>query len=82
MNKPGGKYQKAVEYLYDFGMRVQYRFRNDNKVWNSADSPSFLWDFVDYRIKPSELKSEIKFAKSILRARKWKHKKPLIRISE
>lgn len=44
-----------------------------DKVWSSADRPSFLWDFVDYRIEPSELKHEAKFAKTILRARKWKH---------
>lgn len=77
MNKQSRKYQRAVEYLHSIGMKVQYRFRNgDNgdKVWNPATGPSFLWDFVEYRIKPSELKHEVKFAKTILRARKWKHK--------
>ena len=67
------KYQKAVEYLHGIGMKVQYRFRNGDKgKWNPAKRPSFLWDFVEYRIKPSELKYEVKFAKTILRARKWK----------
>lgn len=72
MNTQSRKYQKAVEYLHSIGMRVQYRFRNGDKVWNPAKSPSFLWDFVEYRINPSELKYEVKFAKTILRARKWK----------
>jgi len=73
MNKQSRKYQKAVEYLHDIGMKVQYRFRNGDKAWNPAARPSFLWDFVEYRIKPSELKSEVKFAQTILSARKWKH---------
>lgn len=72
MSKQSKKYQKAVEYLHNIGMKVQYRFRNGDKVWNPAARPSFLWDLVDYRIKPSELKHEVKFAKTILRARKWK----------
>jgi len=73
MNKQSRKYQKAVEYLYDIGMKVQYRFRNGDKAWNPAAKPFFLWDFVEYRIKPSELKSEVKIAQTILSARKWKH---------
>ena len=74
MNKQNRKYQKAVEYLHDIGMKVQYRFRNGDKAWNPAARPSFLWDFVEYRINPSELKHEVKFAETILRARKWKRK--------
>lgn len=75
MSKPCRKYQKAVEYLHGIGMKVQYRFTYVNELkgkWNPAKRPSFLWDFVKYRIKPSELKHEVKFAKTILRARKWK----------
>lgn len=72
MSRQSRKYQKAVEYLYSIGVKVQYRFINGDKVWSSADRPSFLWDTVEYRIKPSELKHEVKFAKTILRARKWK----------
>jgi len=74
MNTQSRKYQKAVEYLYSIGMNVQYRFINEDKAWNPAKRPFFLWDFVEYRINPSELKHEVKFAKTILRARKWKHK--------
>jgi len=74
MNTQSRKYQKAVEYLYSIGMNVQYRFINGDKVWNPATEPSFLWDFVEYRINPSELKHEVKFVKTILRARKWKRK--------
>ena len=74
MNMQSKKYQKAVEYLHSIGMRVQYRIRNGDKVWNPAARPSFLWNFVEYRVKPSELKHEVKFAKTILRAQKWKHK--------
>ena len=74
MSKQSRKYQKAVEYLYSVGMSVQYRLINGDKVWNPAKRPSFLWDFVEYRINPSELKYEVKFAKTILRARKWKRK--------
>lgn len=74
MNKQSRKYQKAVEYLYSVGMSVQYRLINGDKVWNPAARPSFLWDFVEYRIKPSELKHEVKFAETILRAKKWKRK--------
>lgn len=70
MNKQSRKYQKAVEYLHSIGMRVEYRFRHEDMQWNPAAKPSFLWDFIDYRIEPSELKSEVKFAKSIMRA--WK----------
>lgn len=74
MNTQSRKYQKAVEYLYSIGMNVQYRFINGDKVWNPATGPSFLWDFVEYRINPSELKHEVKFAETILRARRWKRK--------
>lgn len=73
MSKQSKKYQKAVEYLHGIGMKVQYRFINGDKVWNPAKRPSFLWDFVEYRINPNELKHEVKFAKTILRARKWKY---------
>jgi len=47
MSKPRGKYQKVVEYLHGIGMKVQYRFRNGDKVWNPAARPSFLWAFLD-----------------------------------
>ena len=75
MSTQSKKYQKAIEYLHGIGMKVQYRFINELKgKWNPAKRPSFLWDFVEYRINPSELKHEVKFAKTILRARKWKRK--------
>lgn len=73
MNVRSRKYQKAVEYLYNIGMKVQWRMRSsENKTWMAAQRPSFLWDMVDYRIDPEELKHEVKFAKCILTAHKGK----------
>lgn len=67
--KKGRKYQKAVEYLYSVGMSVQFRITGsaDDTGWVTAGSPSFLWDRVEYRIKPADLKHEKKFAKMIRR---------------
>ncbi len=73
MSTQNKKYREAVEYLHSIGMKVEYRFLHKQEgEWNPAANPSFLWDFVEYRVKPSELKHEVKFAKTILRARKWK----------
>ncbi len=72
MNMQNRKYQKAVECLHSIGMKVEYRFRHEDMQWNPAAKPSFLWEFVEYRVSPSELKNEVKFAKIILRARRWK----------
>lgn len=66
--KKGRKYQKAVEYLYSVGMSVQYKLKGGDREWQPAKSPSFLWDFVKYRIKPADLKHEKKFAKMVRRA--------------
>lgn len=66
--KKGRKYKKAVEYLYDIGMKVQWRMRGStHKEWVTVLRPSFLWDMADYRIDPADLKNEKKFAKMIRR---------------
>lgn len=65
--KKGRKYQKAVEYIYSVGMSVQYRLKGGDRKWQPAKRPSFLWDMVDYRVDPKELKHEVKFAEMIRR---------------
>ena len=67
--KKGRKYQKAVEYLYNVGMSVQLRILgSEDAGWVTTENPSFLWERVEYRIKPADLKHEKKFAKMIRRA--------------
>lgn len=70
--KKGRKYQKAVEYIYSVGMSVQYRLKGGDRKWQPAKRPSFLWELVEYRVDPADLKHEKKFAKHILRAYKRK----------
>lgn len=65
--KKGRKYKKAVEYLDSVGMSVQYRLKGGDRKWQPAKRPSFLWELVEYRIDPADLKNEKKFAEMIRR---------------